>query len=627
MGKSISYLILLFIAGLLFMEGAHAQSSKSDWIDDNVFCLSDEGDIANIWGNGKSIPGVYFKGGLPAFFKRRLEFSESDFKTSKLKWIFTGKDGGVTVTISSDSIKLEQRYYDSFGYNKTQDGKIVASRYPQSQFMDFKAALQDKKINSLTLEVAHDLKLKLLINDTLVSEQTTQIDFSRHQLLAEGLKMTVCGKLQVPKVSEVSIKIDATKIYQEIMGFGGITSPVAYNMLSEAGKEKWWGYLKDYNLLIQREYPMGVKLKENYSNWDSLDEATPHYYGDNFPNGEVSDFSYNKKIQDLDGMVVFEFWGFPEWMMIKTLAKEKGAKEEPIYDKYADAIIDYCKTSQQKTGKAPAIVGIQNEVKQSAEVWQQLTLHLREALDANGFEKVKIHMHNASNLKKGIEALKAFTTDKIVWQDIDFSASNLYDFQQYFNNPDGYDNVIALWNQSFNGNKKKPFISTEMCVNDGKYQSGSYRLAFLMGELYHKNMVDLDAISLMYCWLLVNNTQPSFSASRSLFTIDESSNNVPTASSYQLRVFGAFSRHLPKGYQRIEATSSDEDLLISAYSNGNKNTIIVLNRGTAPKKINIEALSQIERMELVSPYEENRKVKILCQNQIVIEPGSIVTFF
>ena len=619
-------LSLSIILSILWARPAFAQSPTTRWQEAQAFCISDKDDRPTIWGSGEAIPGVYFQEVLPPFFERRLAFSKADLKTSACQWIFTGEDGGVTVTINADSVTLEQRYYNSFGFNRVEDGEIKASRYPQHTFTHFAAPLPSENINSVTLQVTDSLGLTLWVNDTLIDTQVTQLDLSRHQLHIDGLAIDLCGALQRPPVAEVSITLDASKRYQEILGFGGITSPVAYHMLSEEGKAEWWNLLQEYNLLIQREYPMGQKLKRDYSNWDHREEATPHYYGDNFPNGEVSDFAYNQKIQELGGLVIFEFWRFPEWMTDTTSTEGKEAEPTPLYDRYTEAIVNYCQTAQRETGVPPGVVGIQNEVRQSPEVWQQLTLHLRKALDDNGFEKVKIHMHNASRLEHGIEALDAFTADKQVWEDIDYSASNLYDYQNYFTNPDGFDSAIAAWNNSFNGQPKMPFISTEMCINDVRYQSGSYRVAFLMGELYHKNMVDFNAVSMMYCWLLINNVQPSFSASRSLFTIEKSLNNIPQASSFQLRVFGAFSRHLPKGSQRIDASSSDKDLLVSAYSHGNQRTVIVLNRGTTPKRVALNALGNVSTMEVVSPYQANA-VQKLSEEAITIDPGDIITFY
>lgn len=606
--------------GIISVGFLTAQSSTHQFDNKKSFCLQKDGNLDRIWGSrGEAkISGIYFKELLPAFFERKLEFTTLDFNTSKLKWIFTGSDGGITCTIDNDSITLEQRYYNSFGFTKTQKGTPPNSRYPESIFTNFKTT-HSGAIKTISIKIDHRLGLKLYVNEELITEQITQLDLSQHQLMVEGLDGKVCGVMQVPKAGVVDLKIERSKKYQKILGFGGITSPVAYNLLSDEGKQIWWSYLREYNLLIQREYPIGSKLKEDFSNWDNLNDATPHYYGDNFPNGEISDFNYNAKIQDLGGFVIFEFWRLPDWMV-------QNSQKKPIYDTYAEAIVSYCNVSRDKTGKAPKIVGIQNEISQTPEVWQKLTLRLREALDKNGFDDVKIHMHNSNRLVNGLEAIKAFTEKPDVWDAIDYSASNLYDFQNYFLNPDGYDEIIDKWKNLYKDQPTKPFLSTELAVNNGNFQSGSYRVAFLMGELYHKNMVDLDAVSLLYCWVLLNNTQPSFSASRSLFTLDQSKEK-PEPSSFQLRVFGAFSKHLYQGYQRFEVSSSDKELLVSAYERGDGATVIILNRDTEPKKINISEFTNVTTMDIVSAYKAKNIISITNKSEIILNPGSIATLY
>lgn len=615
--------IYLIIICLLAFTQLKAQTpSDTKWTAGQDFCMSED-NMVNIWAKGRKIPGVYFEEYLPALFERRLDFKTFDLQGSTFQWILTGNNGGVTLTIDKDSIAVVQRYYDSFGYNKMQGEKIVAGSYPQSNFNSFKMAVPAESITSVSISVTHNLGLRLYINDILANEQITQIDLSRHQLQIVGPKANVCGKLQLPPTLTAKVSIDTAKKHQEILGFGGITTPTAYRLLSEEGKTQWWDLLKKYNLLIQREYPIGHQLKPDYSNWEHVGDAVPHNYGDNFPNGEISNFAYNTKIQQMGGEVVFEFWELPQW----AIGKE-GAKNIIIYDKYAAAIVNYCKTAKSKTGKAPAIVGIQNEITQSADTWENMTKYLRNALDEDGFTDVKIHMHNGSNFSSGIKALEAFSTDKETWDKIDFTASNMYDYQDYFTDPDGFDKLIKAWNSLLKEPLEKPFLSTELCINRGAYQSGSYRVALIMGELYHKNMVDLNAQSIMYCWLLVNNVQPSFSASRSLFTVDESNNNIPKPSSYQLRVFGAFSKHLLKGFQRITSSSSDPDLLVSAYSKENKNVVIILNRSTATKQVKLNDLPPVNAMEIASPYKENIGYEIDKKNgTITIEPGSIVTLF
>ena len=98
-------------------------------------------------------------------------------------------------------------------------------------------------------------------------------------------------------------------------------------------------------------------------------------------------------------------------------------------------------------------------------------------------------------------------------------------------------------------------------------------------------LLDLDAVALMYCWLLLDVEQPTFAGSRSLLAPDGTRGWVPVPTSYQLRVIGAFSRHILKGMQRIGVetlihfTTRDRNLmalqseLLGAYALGIRNVI------------------------------------------------------
>lgn len=594
------------------------------------FCIGKKSGSTYVWGTGNATPATYFNELLPAFFIRKMVFSECQKTDSELKWVFTGRDGGITILANRDSVVLQQRYYNSFGLNILQGNIIKAARYPQRIFTR-NAVRYSGVLSTISVSVTHDLNLVVLINDSLTIRQITQIDVSRHQLQFTGSQGNFCGKVLAPETINSQVIINKNISYQTILGFGGITSPVAYNMLSDEGKKQWWKYLTEYNLLIQREYPNGEKLKPDYSNWGNLADATPHYYGDNFPNGEISDFSYNKLIQQKGGTVIFEFWQFPPWA-VDTTEKKYGQwnlpTRFPLYQKYVEAVVNYCKTSLTQTSSAPAIVGIQNEIMQPDEVWQKMALSLREGLDKAGFDAVKIHMQNATTLQEGINAVKAFSEKKEVWDALDYTSSNLYDYQNYFNNPNGYNQLIEKWQTAVSQRSLKPFLALEMSVYDGRYQSGSYKIAFLMGELYHKNMVMMNASALAYCWLLLNTVQNSFVESRSLFSIDESNNFMPVPSSYQLRVFGSFSRHILKGMKRIEITSDNPDLLVSGYSNGKDNTLILINKGTVPQQINLNREGVVvNKMEISSMYQENKEIDITNKKALIIEPGTMVTLF
>lgn len=602
--------------------------SATSWTELIRFVRSPESVTAKIWGGTVQFNGVYPKENLSSFFSRRIYFNEIDFKGSTMKWIFTGKSGGITVAFSNDSIILLQRYYDSFGLH----GEYISdnkrfTRFPEAAWK--KSVVYYKgKLKDVIISMGHNLELSLYINGVRVARQECQIDVDRHQLVFSGITGTFDGNLYLKSESIAKVMADASVLKQKIAGFGAITSVKSYNELSEKGKDMWWKYIRDYNLLIQREYPIGQLLKQDFSNWDNLDDAVIHYYGDNYPNGEISDFNYNKKIQELGGFVVFEFWQLPDWM--HEVKKDINGKEVRVlnYKKYASAIVNYCHTAKAKTGKPPEIVGIQNEVNQTPETWTNMTLTLRKALDDNGFKDVKIHMHNSGRLSGGIQAAKVFAGNPDVWKCIDYSASNLYDYQGFFTSPDGFDSRISEWTGLTAG---KPFLSTEICINDSKYQTISYRTAFVMGELYHKNMALMNASGIMYCWGLLNGPHPSFDGTRSLFRIDQYHNFVPEPSSFQLRVFGSFTRHVMKGMNRIEALSDNRDLLVTAYYGAGKQTMVLMNR--SDNVINVDIRwegTKFQNAEITDQFNENSVVNINSlkkDNLLRIGPGQIITLF
>lgn len=585
--------------------------------------------FTDVWARGLESKGVYPLELLPALFNRKIIFDELELKGGKLLWVFTGSKAGFTVEISQKKVRLYQRFYDSFGFNKTAIEKNQTfPTYPQEEFVSAEINYSGE-LKSISISYDSNLKLKLYLNNKLVATQMCIFDVTRHQLRYTSTEGIVAGKVVKPVFKTSTVTINSEKSYQKIIGFGGITSVVAYNELSEQGKKDWWKFLQDYNLLIQREYPNGNHLKEDCSNFDNLDDASVHYYGDNFPNGEISDFNYNKKIFDLGGMVIFEFWGLPPWASKVEKDSNGNSHQIPIIDKYVHAVVKYCEISKKKTGHAPQIVGIQNERKQPPELWQQMTLALRKGLNENGFENVKIHMHNASELSMGIDAAKDLQQNNKVWNTIDFAATNMYDYQRPFIKTDSFDDTMKKWKQVVG---KKPFLSTELCINNGKFQHDSYHLALAMGMLYHKNLVIMDASAIMYCWLLLNGPQPTFDATRSLFKVDRENNITPVPSSNQLRVFGAFSRHLLKGMKRVEVNNKNKDIFISAYQNQNQKTVIILNRSSRTQKIKLEWQgSAFNHCEITDTYSQNVEVPISeivnRNNSIIIKGGQIITLY
>jgi len=590
------------------------------------FAFVSDGPIGPGWSRPDEIPRAYFHEELPAFFTRTLSISDDLPQRSKLAWIFTGPHAGITVQLTSSKVRLLQRYYDSTGLYSGQ------GNFPEKIVHDDERQFSGHA-RTLTVILDSHLSVSVLINGKEILHQTCVFDVTRHQLMYSGSRLehhVVSGAMLATSSDHVRILVNPEERHQEMLGFGGSPSIPAYAHLTPEAKVRYWALLKQYNFLIDREYPMGTELKADLSNLDNLAQATPHYYGDNFPNGEVSDFDYSRRTLALGGFVVYEMWALPPWAMepyrstgspiLDAWGKAVRTAAKP--EEYARAVVGYCKVAKLRTGSAPAVVGVQNEVEQPPEVFDQMVLTLRRELDRAGFSSVKIHMADASFLHMGIDRAKRLQHDPAVWKAIDFTASHEYDYQEFFANPDMYDERLLAMHAASDG---KPFLATEICINDPQYQEASYRIAFNAGQLYQKNLTILDAASIMYCWLLLDVEQPTFGGSRSLLVADRSRGGVPVASSFELRVLGAFSRHVLRGMHRVSATSDNSDLLTSAFEDDQRATLVVMNRSTVPQHLRVEwqgkRWSQIER---TSPYLENATSGAISSDTVV-QPGEIVT--
>lgn len=571
---------------------------------------------ARIYGGGDPIPHHFFNELLPAYFSRTLYFPDYIPNGVTLRWIFTGPHGGLTVQVTNSQVTLIQRYYDSYALQSEEDKK---TRYPNKILKQTSAPLSHSPhVVAITIR---QLKATITVDENEVLQQESLLDLTHHQLaidapgVADG---TIRVTLQKPAVVAANVTINAAGKHQSILGFGGIMSFPAFHAMPASDQKQWFKMLAENNLLVEREYPAGVHLKKDLSNYAVLADAVPHYYGDNFPTGEISDFGYNKKIFAMGGQVLFEFWGLPEWM--------QGATKNTVnVEEYVRAIVGYCQQSVAKAGRPPTIVGIQNELLQNKDTWKDMVLELRKGLDAAGFKAVKLHMPDAPTLSTGIHSTQTLREDPVVWKTLDFSASHVYDFQKTFDNPDGYDSTIDKWNAVV---ENKPFLLTELTINDQKYQTMSdYETAFAMAQLYQKALTKMDAKLLAYCWLLLDPEQPTFGVTRSLFVLDRSDSFRPKPSGDILRTFLAFSRRLPQGIVRVEASSNDPGIQVSAFSAaGLGQTMIVLNTSTVPKKLSWTGItSTFSNLEIVDPYHANSVERAPRSGQLVIEPGAIVT--
>lgn len=567
------------------------------------------------WARPDKIAHVYFHELLPAFFARTLVLDSDVPSRGKLLWIFTGKRAGFTIELGTRELRVSQQYYDSYALY----GNSVSGNFPQ-KITKQTIILYTGHPRTLAVELNSHLALQVFVNGKMLVQQRCLFDVSRHQLEFDAPRKehdVLSGALQPSRVENATLTVHPAATYQTMLGFGGSPSIPAYLSLSPGGKRRYWQILKDYNLLIDREYPMGTRLKPDMSNLDNSADASPHYYGDNFPNGELSNFDYNKHTLDLGGEVIYEMWALPAW----ATQPGPGGHPEANPKAYARAMVTYCRIAKARTGRPPDIVGVQNEVTEPPEIALEMVRELRRQLDAAGFQSVKIHMADAPFMYQGTERAIALREHPDVWKSIDYAAVHEYDYQDFFTDPDLYDTRMSAMAKASRG---KPFLATEICVNDPSFQEPSYRVAFTEGQLYHENLTILDSVGLLYCWLILDVEQPNFGASRSLLIPDRYDGAVPVPSSYQLRVLGAYSRHILKGMKRVAVSTGDPDLLATAFRDQHNETLVVLNRSKTAKRLSIHWDGvQWRELEQTSLYQQNADSPV--PQQIVVEPGEIVT--
>ena len=588
----------------------------------DTFRFVSDGPAGPGWSRPDEIARKYFHENLTALFERTLTLDAALPQRATLRWIFTGPRAGLTVELTSSRIRIAERYYDSMALYEGQ------GNFPEkTTFTDERQYTGDAR--TLTVIAASHLAVRVLINGQQILEAPLLFDLTRHQLMlaaSRTARLVVSGSLLTPATKNAAITIDPSQVHQTMLGFGGSPSIAAYAELSDQGKRAYWQILKRYNLLLSREYPMGTELKPDLSNLEDLADATPHYYGDNFPNSELSSFDYSRHVLDLGGSVIYELWALPSWATVPnngphaTDTWNKPIKRVANPDEYARLIVTYCKKAQAATGSAPAIVGIENEVDQPPEVFSSMALALRRELDKAGFTATKIHMADASFMFLGVDRAAELRKNPEAWKALDYVAVHEYDFQEFLANPDLYDARMKQMHEAADG---KPFLATEICINDPHYQEPSYRIAFAVAELYHKNLTELDAVALMYCWLLLDVEQPTFAGSRSLLAPDRTRSWIPVPTSFQLRVMGAFSRHVVKGMQRIGVETGDPDLLATAFADAQNETLVVIIRSTTSRRLDLQGASHAwAEIEHTGLEDENSVAPFRTGN--VIQPGEIL---
>ena len=442
--------------------------------------------------------------------------------------------------------------------------------------------------------------------------------------------LTLDGALLTTEVANATIQVNSAEKHQTMLGFGGSPCIPTYAEMNDAGKKAYWEILRRYNLLLDREYPMGSELKPDLSNMDNLSDATPHYYGDNFPNGEVSDFEYSKHALALGGEVIYEMWALPSWATQPYTPEGKpiiDAWGKPVLkaakvDEYARIVVGYCKLAKQRTGQPPAIVGIQNEVEQPHEVFQQMVLTLRRELDKAGFQSVKIHMADAPYMYMAVDRAKVLQQNPEAWKDIDYTAAHEYDFQKNFTDPDKYDAVMSDMHQT----SARQALPRHRNLHQRRQIPG----ALLPHRPKHRPALPEKPHHPRRRGPHVLLAHPRHRATQLRWLpLPAHPRQDEQLHAHSLKLPATRPRRLqpprPKGMTRVSTTSNNPDLLTTAFEDAHHATLIILNRSTTPQRLNIQwTAKHWTQVERTSQTAENA-TSAITPSDLIVEPGEILT--
>jgi hypothetical protein len=199
-----------------------------------------------------------------------------------------------------------------------------------------------------------------------------------------------------------------------------------------------------------------------------------------------------------------------------------------------------------------------------------------------------------------------------------------------------YKNAIALRKQ-IAGNVSKikglRLWQTEYCIlgdNDGEINGSKRDLgidaALYVAKVIHEDLVFANASAWQW-WL---STSP-YNYKDGLIYIDKNKTDGSYYDSKMLWAFGNYSAFVRPGMKRIEASVTNDGLLVSAYKDNNSKTVIVVVNPTAVK----QSLSLKEGKKLFDPGKQlityttdstsNLKKNIITANELIVPEKSIVS--
>ena len=188
---------IVFFASLAVAAGASAQQAvplppppaASAPAADTFHFVSD-GPTGPGWSRPDEIARKYFHENLTALFERTLTLDDALPQRTTLRWIFTGPHAGLTVELTSNKVRIAERYYDSMALYEGQ------GNFPEKTTLTNERQFTGDA-RSLTVIADAHLAVRVLVNGQQILEAPLLFDLTRHQLMFAGPAHCALGRLRL----------------------------------------------------------------------------------------------------------------------------------------------------------------------------------------------------------------------------------------------------------------------------------------------------------------------------------------------------------------------------------------------------------------------------------------------
>src|ERR1019366_7362709 len=91
----------------------------------------------------------------------------------------------------------------------------------------------------ITVVADHRLTVRVLLNGLEALSSRAAPDVNRHQLAVDSEQGVLRGRLLPAMVQTASVTVEESVRFQEMLGWGGTTTPPAFGELSPRGQQEW----------------------------------------------------------------------------------------------------------------------------------------------------------------------------------------------------------------------------------------------------------------------------------------------------------------------------------------------------------------------------------------------------